>query len=396
MWKIVFKLLFVFFLSNQLLFGQNLSELQRENDSLRFEIRLGQIQQENRISINNLNNRLEGQDRLLTAIQNQTSNWITFIEVFFAIVAVIIGLFAFFGFRQIKQYTEMAKHDQQELEKMVSIMTEQQNAIRKRHEELQQFKPDEILTQQNKKVLEETISEAKQQLEKTGFDALKNFYQAKAIKASDKKDWSACLRYCENYLDFDEMNADMWHRWGRCAYENNNMQNALKGYDMAINLNPTLTKSFNNRAIVYAKLNKNEEALADYNKAIELNPQISGTYSSRGALYMKMGKEKETLDDMNLAIELDPKNAQAYTNRARLKLKSNKMEEALDDHNNAIKSDPNYGDAYNNRGVFKVEIGLISDAILDYNKALELDPENPIYLENKKIAESKLNDNGPV
>ena len=51
------------------------------------------------------------------------------------------------------------------------------------------------------------------------------------------------------------------------------LDDALKYYDKAIELNPNNIYAFINKGNALAKLGKNEEALRCYDKAIDLNPK---------------------------------------------------------------------------------------------------------------------------
>ena len=93
-------------------------------------------------------------------------------------------------------------------------------------------------------------------------------------------------------------------------------QKAIELYTEVIKYDNKRTGAYNNRAILYRKLNKIAEAIADYNKAIELNPYIAEVYRNRGNLYMGLAMIAEAIADYNKAIELNPNYANAYLGRA--------------------------------------------------------------------------------
>ena len=55
--------------------------------------------------------------------------------------------------------------------------------------------------------------------------------------------------------------------------------------------------------------------MRDYNRAIELNPELAETYNNRGAAYGKKGELDKAIQNYNIAIALNPELADTYSNR---------------------------------------------------------------------------------
>ena len=330
--------------------SQNNAALTREIDSLRLEIRLQQSNHANATELTKLIERVDAQDKLIDTFKSNIGNWISFNEIFFGAIGILIALFAYFGFTQIKHYANLAKHDQREIEKILNDSKNQQESIKNRHEELQKFNPEEVLNEQSKKMLTNTVNEAKEQLKANGFDSLKNLFQAKAIAANEASDWDNLKRYCESYLDFDDSNADIWFRWARSMQELTFYEKALKGFSKAIEIESTHKAAYNSRGNVYAKLDKFTEAMADYDKAISIDNNYARAYYNRGLLHYKFKKTDEALRDYGKAIELDP----------------------------------NYSNAYNNRGVLFQDLGKNQEALEDFTTAIAKDSQNEVSIKNKK------------
>jgi tetratricopeptide (TPR) repeat protein len=51
-------------------------------------------------------------------------------------------------------------------------------------------------------------------------------------------------------------------------------EEALKDYNKAIEIKPTLASAYVNRGIAYSHLGQYEKAIADYEKGLELDPEI--------------------------------------------------------------------------------------------------------------------------
>ena len=65
---------------------------------------------------------------------------------------------------------------------------------------------------------------------------------------------------------------------------------------------------------------KNEEAIKLYDKAIELNPTVAQTYFNRGACKQNNFDFEGAINDYDKAIELNPEYMEAYTNRGYAKI----------------------------------------------------------------------------
>lgn len=361
-----------------------INSLQRENDSLKLELRLRDIDQRTNNISTALTARVEQQDRIIGNVEGQIDRWVSFTEVFFGVVGVILALFAFFGFRQIKQYAQIAERDQKELANIVQQSKKEQTAIKTRHEELKKLNPEVALSEQNKKVVKETLDEARKQLEKSGFDALKNLYQAKAITANNNQDWKNCLRYAENYLDFDDKNPEMWNLWARSMAEQNNLDQTIEGLKKIIEIDPKIAKTYNNYGVTLLRQGRHEESIGFLNKATQLDSNYSIAFLNRAIAKKELGQPSEALEDINKSIKLNPNQEKAFNIRGWLHYQLNEYRSALDDFRNAAKIDPEISG--NHYGMFLCynKLSQKENALECLNKAIQLDPANEKYVNDLK------------
>lgn len=126
-------------------------------------------------------------------------------------------------------------------------------------------------------------------------------------------------------------------------YDSGDYKSAIKNYNNAISLRPSLKDVYYNRGIAKQVLKDFKEAIEDFDKAIEINASnIIDAYTQRAKIKHQVLKDKAgALEDFNKAIELSPKDDNLYFSRAIV----------LDDY----------------------------DAIQDLNKAIELNPSTAKY-----------------
>ncbi len=144
------------------------------------------------------------------------------------------------------------------------------------------------------------------------------------------------------------------------------------------------------RGIAKDRLGRLEEAIKNYDRAIELDSNVAQVYYNRGNAKRKLGRYEEAIKDYDKAIALNPNFAKAYSNRGTLKLKLGRHEEAIKNYDRAIELDSNVAQVYYNRGTLKLKLGRHEEAIKDFDKAIELDPKNAKAHYNLEIAKSNL------
>jgi tetratricopeptide (TPR) repeat protein len=171
-----------------------------------------------------------------------------------------------------------------------------------------------------------------------------------------------------------DLSAADWYDKGKAFQQSNNLKDAIKAYDKAIELNPKYAVAYYNRGLAYNDLGNHQQSINDYNKAIEFRPKFAWAYNNRGKVYHELGNVQQAISDYNKAIELDPNDALAYNNRGNAYKALRNYQQAFSDYNKAIELDPKYASAYYNRGNAYASLGNYQQAINDYNRAIELNP----------------------
>lgn len=80
---------------------------------------------------------------------------------------------------------------------------------------------------------------------------------------------------------------------GNAALASGNLDEAIKLYSEALNLDPTNHVLYSNRSAAYAKAEKYAEALKDAEKTVELKPDWGKGYSRKGAALSYLGRDSE-------------------------------------------------------------------------------------------------------
>ncbi|NIA07251.1 MAG: tetratricopeptide repeat protein [Actinobacteria bacterium] len=178
---------------------------------------------------------------------------------------------------------------------------------------------------------------------------------------------------------------------GLTVRRNYDYRSELAIWQDTINKRPNNTRAYNNRGLVYRRMEKYDRAINDFNRAAKLKPDYAKTYNNRGLTYWSMGKPKPAIRDFNEAISLNPSFARAYYNRAEVYREKNNYRKAIRDLNKAIELGLENARVYNSRGLVHQQKKEMEPAIRDFRQALRLKADYSQARNNLEQALSEQN-----
>jgi len=95
---------------------------------------------------------------------------------------------------------------------------------------------------------------------------------------------------------------------GNAFLRDSKIDDAIKAYTEAIDLNPYNAIYYANRAAAYTSLRDHENAIEDCRKAVAIDPTYSKAYSRLGLAFFSLGKYHEAVHAYEKAKQLDPEN----------------------------------------------------------------------------------------
>ena len=133
----------------------------------------------------------------------------------------------------------------------------------------------------------------------------------------------------------------------------------------------------NSRGIELADRGWLDEAIKEFKRAIELDPNSAHAHDNLATVYAEKKLFREALDEYLVAMRLEPDSATAHYNLACF-LSAHAMDFAITEYREAIALDPDYPDAHLNLGLTLADVDRSDDAMIELKRAVELDTSDAL------------------
>ncbi len=127
---------------------------------------------------------------------------------------------------------------------------------------------------------------------------------------------------------------------------------------------------FNSRGLGYRRLGDSDRAIRDFDEAIRLSPSLAQAFNNRGLTYSDMGQSARAIQDFDQAIRLDRSRPAAFANRCKERTIIGQLEPALTDCQEALRLRPDEPTILLHRGVVHLMAGRLDAAIADFDATL--------------------------
>ena len=159
-----------------------------------------------------------------------------------------------------------------------------------------------------------------------------------------------------------------------CFFENR-YEDAIIAYDRALQIQPDLADTWNNRGVVLTRMQRYPEAIASYEQATTIRPNYPDAWNNRGVVLLELQQYPEAIVCYEQAIQAKPDYADAWNNRGVAFSKMQQYEQAVLSYNQALQIKNDYTDAWNNRGVALSKLQKYEAAIDSYDNAAKIRPD---------------------
>ncbi|MCX8492480.1 MAG: tetratricopeptide repeat protein, partial [Cyclobacteriaceae bacterium] len=199
-----------------------------------------------------------------------------------------------------------------------------------------------------------------------------DFWVNRGVVKQSSRDTLEAIKDFKSALKIDSGHVLAKHNLALLGDLDSNEKEIEKKLTEAIEKNPSLVYSYEERGFVRMKARNWKGALADFNQAIFLNANEPYNWLHRGIVKEKIKDMQGALADYTQAIKLKSDYERAWMNRGKLLSKTDRMNEAIEDYTVAITLYPTYGLAYYNRALALHRTGQLKKACADLLKAQSL------------------------
>jgi tetratricopeptide (TPR) repeat protein len=165
---------------------------------------------------------------------------------------------------------------------------------------------------------------------------------------------------------------------GLTAQRDGRLDEAIKGFDAAIRLDPNSSEAFRLRGEARTWMADFGAAIPDFSEAIRLNPQDGKAYRERGSAWYFKGEPERAIRDLTEAIRLNPEDSEAHRLRGDAWVSAGEYGRAFQDLDEAIRLNRTGAASYVSRAIALIQKQDYDRAIEDCDAAIKLDPKQPV------------------
>ena len=127
---------------------------------------------------------------------------------------------------------------------------------------------------------------------------------------------------------------------------------------------------------LYLQSNRPDAALKQFQEALAIDPTMGDAYNNIGKILETRAQYGEALEKYHQAVKFKPYLAAPYLNIGRLYARQKRYAEAILEYDKAIVRDPAYCEAYLNKGTALLASGRAGEAVAALRRALQIDPSS--------------------
>jgi tetratricopeptide (TPR) repeat protein len=183
--------------------------------------------------------------------------------------------------------------------------------------------------------------------------------------------WKDSTSLWKDVISKNAKSAYGYYSLANALYANGQLDEALKNYNISIELQPNYAESYYSRGTIKYKQMKYKDAINDFTIAIQLKPQYQEAFSNRGTAKLQLQDFLNAKLDFDKAIEINPNDPTEYYNRGNVEYYMQNDSLALKDLNKAIYMKPIYPEAFLNRGLVYYYMKNLNAACNDWKQSLD-------------------------
>jgi len=194
------------------------------------------------------------------------------------------------------------------------------------------------------------------------------------VIASQTNDHQNAVALIGQALTIQRANPAFYANRGNAHAALGQYDDALKDYDAALTLLPSMIEALSGRGNVLRALKRPDEAIASYDRAIAVRPDYAEAHFNKGQVQRDLGQARHALTCFKRALALRPQDA-AYFAACGLTLTDlGRFGEAVESYDAALAIRPHDADTHMCRAQALIELNRLDDAVASFDKAISIKP----------------------
>ncbi|MGK7936897.1 MAG: tetratricopeptide repeat protein, partial [Xenococcaceae cyanobacterium] len=200
---------------------------------------------------------------------------------------------------------------------------------------------------------------------------------------AQKQDWHKAVKSYQRAIQLDPTIAGVYRNLAKVLEKLGQEAKAAKCWYQALSLEPKSANAEQHFELgdTLSKQNLLEEAISCYRRAIELKPDYAQAYFRIGEILQSCGHNGEAIACCQKAIQLNNSQPSYYCRLGQILVQEKNLAQAIICYQQAIKLQPNHWETYHQLGKILSKLERWQEAVVVYNQALAINKKNPeLYL----------------
>ncbi len=157
------------------------------------------------------------------------------------------------------------------------------------------------------------------------------------------------------------------------------LDEALRAYDLAVNLPPPWSTLHNGRGVVLGAIGRMDEAEEEFKYAVSLSPLDPTPHRNLWKLFEREGKREAALAEIREAVQLGPASPLYLNELGKAYATVNRKQEAHAAFLKAVQLDPSNVEYLADLAVSWEGLGKVDEAVACYKQGIALHPQEPVF-----------------
>lgn len=221
----------------------------------------------------------------------------------------------------------------------------------------------------------ESLNELQKAIEKDSsfFLAQRNY----GVMETKRKNYNKAANAFKEAIDIKKDDADCHYNLAICLFKNNEIDNAINEYNLAIEYNPDCKQAYVNLGRIFTDYKEDVvKSIECYNKALDIDENFLPAIINLGFALNRQEKYNEAIEQFKKAEKIDSNDYRLYNGWGSALSGKNQNEEAVKKYLKSITINPDSSEVHFNLGLSWMEMEKFNFSVNEFKKAYNLDNNN--------------------